>query len=282
MIYSGVASLTCSEASPWSSSGSDLTEPPTSPVSPQPSIIEEEPQTRPRSHSESLSSPEDDCSCDKRPRRVSSESSTTGSRFSLSSLTANFKWLSYLWRSNKEPAKEVLPAHPIRFPVDNQPKTIIERSSPMITASCLWVDCKAALSSDQSLLEHILSVHVRSSSGGQLYACQWRGCKVQGRKSSSRNWLERHVILHGEPKPFRCIVESCEQRFHSQPALQRHVNAHLKSGSHPSPVKAPTAVPPPAPKINRRSYKKARHARPNITKVNPGKIHFLNLFHSIF
>lgn len=64
----------------------------------------------------------------------------------------------------------------------------------------------------------------------QKYVCLWRGCKVYGKLSSSRQWLERHVLeLHSGPKPFKCIVASCGQRFKSQIALQRHVNTHFRS-----------------------------------------------------
>lgn len=116
------------------------------------------------------------------------------------------------------------------------------------------------LSLGQSLLEHIHSVHVAAQAGdppplapssssvsssctssssssssasstcsngsntvsnGERFVCEWEGCKVQGRTSSSRAWLERHVLTHVGSKPFRCIVESCDQRFSSQVS---HVN----------------------------------------------------------
>jgi hypothetical protein len=116
----------------------------------------------------------------------------------------------------------------IRFPVD-QGKN--DSSLACTVVQCLWKDCGVSvnLTSGQSLLEHIHSVHVASQAGSQSsstsssssetterYVCEWEGCKVQGRTSSSRAWLERHVLTHGGNKPFRCIVESCDQRFSSQ------------------------------------------------------------------
>lgn len=63
----------------------------------------------------------------------------------------------------------------------------------------------------------------------QQYVCLWEGCKVYGKGSSSRNWLERHVLeQHSGPRPFKCIVEGCGQRFKVQSALERHVNSHFK------------------------------------------------------
>lgn len=139
----------------------------------------------------------------------------------------------------------------IRFPA-NHSGSKGETAAPAALESdhCLWKGCMASLDPGESLLEHIQTAHVApqalvASSGGtstfssnassplsdvcsawaaksssssstELYACEWEGCKVQGRKSSSRTWLERHVLLHGGHKPFRCIVDSCGQRFNSQ------------------------------------------------------------------
>lgn len=50
----------------------------------------------------------------------------------------------------------------------------------------------------------------------EQYVCLWLGCKVHGRTSCSRSWLERHVLAHAGTKPFRCIVDGCGMRFNSQ------------------------------------------------------------------
>ena len=53
--------------------------------------------------------------------------------------------------------------------------------------------------------------------------------QVYGRGSSSRSWLEKHVVAnHGDNKPFQCIVDGCRQRFGTQMLLERHVNNHFK------------------------------------------------------
>ncbi|CAG2112270.1 unnamed protein product [Medioppia subpectinata] len=63
----------------------------------------------------------------------------------------------------------------------------------------------------------------------QQYVCLWEGCKVYGKGSLSRNWLERHVLeQHSGPRPFKCIVEGCGHRFKQQSMLERHVNSHFK------------------------------------------------------
>lgn len=130
---------------------------------------------------------------------------------------------------------------PIRFPIDEtsscQKSDAVSSGTNVV--QCLWQHCTSRLTSSQSLLEHIQSAHVASqalsssslrlwstsgpdsATGGstvtdEVYSCQWEGCKVKGRTSSSRAWLERHVLLHGGHKPFRCIVDLCEQRFNSQ------------------------------------------------------------------
>lgn len=58
--------------------------------------------------------------------------------------------------------------------------------------------------------------HVISQATQEQYVCLWTGCKVHGRTSCSRSWLERHVLAHAGTKPFRCIVDGCGLRFNSQ------------------------------------------------------------------
>ena len=48
------------------------------------------------------------------------------------------------------------------------------------------------------------------------YKCLWEGCKVYGKGSSSKLWLEKHVMSHGGNKPFQCIVDGCKHRFGTQ------------------------------------------------------------------
>eukprot|EP00096_Caligus_rogercresseyi_P008248 TRINITY_DN26763_c0_g1_i1.p1 TRINITY_DN26763_c0_g1~~TRINITY_DN26763_c0_g1_i1.p1 ORF type:complete len:277 (-),score=102.98 TRINITY_DN26763_c0_g1_i1:317-1147(-) len=71
--------------------------------------------------------------------------------------------------------------------------------------------------------------------GPPKYKCLWEGCKVYGKTSCSKSWLEKHIISHGGNKPFQCIVDGCKQRFSTQSLLERHVNSHFKSSSLPNP-----------------------------------------------
>lgn len=177
-------------------------------------------------------------------------------------------------------------ANPIRFPIDETNATKNDASSTSSTSlsstcdvACLWENCDADLTSGgQSLLEHIQSAHVSCqasaslSAGNERYVCRWQGCKVQGRTSSSRAWLERHVLTHGGSKPFRCIVDTCHQRFNSQVALERHVNAHFNqevgqngNGNSSQGVKRECA---PA-KLVRRNSKKSKYRR---SKAAPARL----------
>lgn len=127
-------------------------------------------------------------------------------------------------------ANHSISPHPIRFPIDETNGVKNDAGSspstsllPTCDTACLWEKCDADLTSaGPSLLEHIQSAHVSCqasaslSAGNERYVCRWQGCKVQGRASSSRAWLERHVLTHVGHKPFRCIVETCHQRFNSQ------------------------------------------------------------------
>ncbi|XP_070149832.1 AF4/FMR2 family member lilli [Polyergus mexicanus] len=112
----------------------------------------------------------------------------------------------------------------IRFPARAP-----EKDRPQTTDSgiCRWDKCEASFESVGGLLEHLQAAHINTQTGGDNFVCHWQGCKVQGRTSCSRRWLERHVLSHGGNKPFRCIVDGCGCRFSSQTALERHVNGHF-------------------------------------------------------
>lgn len=97
------------------------------------------------------------------------------------------------------------------------------------------------LRNEDALGDHVRGAHVDTQTRDQgVYLCRWQGCKVFERRSCSRQWLERHVTLsHCGSRPFPCIVAGCGQRFGSQAALQRHVNAHFErslNGSGPVPL----------------------------------------------
>ena len=49
-----------------------------------------------------------------------------------------------------------------------------------------------------------------------MYVCLWAGCKVRGKTSCSKSWLEKHVPTHGGKFNFACMVGGCKQRFTSQ------------------------------------------------------------------
>ncbi|XP_054717122.1 uncharacterized protein LOC129226537 [Uloborus diversus] len=97
--------------------------------------------------------------------------------------------------------------------------------------ACKWLNCNRSADANTTatdLIDHIRECHVQSQpDDSKSYMCLWVGCKVYERPSCSRSWLERHVLLHGGSKPFRCIVEGCNQRFSSEVVLQRHVNSHF-------------------------------------------------------
>ena len=50
----------------------------------------------------------------------------------------------------------------------------------------------------------------------EVYVCLWAGCKVHGKTSCSKSWLEKHVPTHGGKFNFACMIGGCKQRFTSQ------------------------------------------------------------------
>ncbi|XP_064490347.1 zinc finger protein jing homolog isoform X2 [Ornithodoros turicata] len=106
---------------------------------------------------------------------------------------------------------------------------IVASSSKCV--ACRWTGCGVPLASEEVLADHVRREHVEPQlecGEKRSFVCRWEGCKVYDRRSSSHQWLERHALLcHGGPRPFACIVDGCGQRFPTQAALQRHVNAHF-------------------------------------------------------
>ncbi|KAL0102082.1 hypothetical protein PUN28_018553 [Cardiocondyla obscurior] len=128
-------------------------------------------------------------------------------------------------RSSESKSSPILSAPTtIRFPARAPEK---DRSQSTDSGTCRWDKCEASFESVGGLLEHLQAAHINTQTGGDNFVCHWQGCKVQGRTSCSRRWLERHVLSHGGNKPFRCIVDGCGCRFSSQTALERHVNGHF-------------------------------------------------------
>ncbi|OAD57611.1 Zinc finger protein jing like protein [Eufriesea mexicana] len=126
---------------------------------------------------------------------------------------------------SKAPLSPILSAPTtIRFPAREPEK---DRQHGTDSGVCRWDKCDENFESSSELLEHLQVAHINTQTGGDNFVCQWQGCKVQGRTSCSRRWLERHVLSHGGNKPFPCIVDGCGSRFSSQTALERHVNGHF-------------------------------------------------------
>ncbi|XP_046994500.1 LOW QUALITY PROTEIN: zinc finger protein aebp2 [Schistocerca americana] len=155
----------------------------------------------------------------------------------------------------------------IRFPAAECSKapTQLDAQDAVV---CQWSDCDVQFETSTALLEHLQVSHVNPQTQSQIscegenYVCLWTSCKVYGRTSCSRSWLERHVLSHGGNKPFRCIVDGCGQRFSSQTTLERHVNSHFNqtesSGSGGSARRTPENV---SNKLFRRNGKKLRYRR---------------------
>ncbi|XP_039745773.1 zinc finger protein jing isoform X2 [Pararge aegeria] len=151
----------------------------------------------------------------------------------------------------------------LRFPprILTKPKNDRRTSSTDTTGVtiCLWENCKRELESDTDLLEHLQNVHVESQVGRENYVCLWEQCKVRGKPSCSRLWLERHTLSHGGNKPFKCIVDSCNRRFSTQILLERHVNNHFNETSPNTGNGKKTTDS--AAKLIRRNGKKLRYRR---------------------
>lgn len=177
------------------------------------------------------------------------------------------------------------PSQPQKSPILSQPKTIRfpkpveEISSRQGSADlsrrgsdtggsndngyCRWSGCLTPqFETSGALLEHLQVAHVVTQETRETYVCEWSGCKVQGRTSCSRSWLERHVLSHAGNKPFRCIVHGCGCRFNSQQTLERHVNSHFNGDNGQSNSSTRKSLDSQGtPKLFKRNGKKLRYRR---------------------
>jgi zinc finger protein AEBP2 len=121
------------------------------------------------------------------------------------------------------------------------------------------------------LMDHLHRVHVQTQEG-ESFVCLWANCKVYNKTSSSRKWLERHVLSHSGDKPFKCIVDKCGMQFTSQYGLERHVNSHFNlsrpAGSKPGRHKEDTPY--------KNKKKKAKRKRPMPGRGTPKLKYFSN------
>ena len=110
----------------------------------------------------------------------------------------------------------------IRFPAAAPTKCYSE------VVICKWELCGMEFDSTGKLLDHLKTIHAvaenqkeetdssEDNSNSIQYKCLWEGCKVYGKGSPSKLWLEKHVMSHGGNKPFQCIVDGCKHRFGTQ------------------------------------------------------------------
>uniref|UniRef100_A0A0K2TM44 C2H2-type domain-containing protein n=1 Tax=Lepeophtheirus salmonis TaxID=72036 RepID=A0A0K2TM44_LEPSM len=159
--------------------------------------------------------------------------STTPELLSESSVDSSERNLKTTPPDEEKPPPIVVESH--QFEV---PKAVIRFPSKSVNMiQCRWESCGQELESCGKLIDHLKTRHasLQMKEEVQKYKCLWEGCKVFGKTSCSKSWLEKHIISHGGNKPFQCIVDGCKQRFSTQSLLERHVNSHFKSTSLPNP-----------------------------------------------
>ncbi|CAO1315182.1 unnamed protein product [Diamesa tonsa] len=154
----------------------------------------------------------------------------------------------------------------IRFPPVNGKVTMWKPNSKGKGASyvkvskigmCNWEKCSKQFDSNSDLLDHMHQHHVNLQVGP--FVCSWKECKVNGKESCSKRWLERHVMTHVGSKPFKCIVERCGMRFSNQMSLEKHVNGHFNTQDIQNASKRSSD--PPQPKKTKKDHKKIKCRR---------------------
>ncbi|RWS06845.1 zinc finger protein aebp2-like protein [Dinothrombium tinctorium] len=148
-----------------------------------------------------------------------SHSSSATSHRTTVDRTMVCKWTNCDWPGSYDDLVDhIREIHVELQPYHNHQHIVASTSSPFSAISA---------TSDQSPARESSTSCSPSASQQQQYVCLWEGCKVYGKGSLSRSWLERHVLQHSGPRPFKCIFEGCGARFKARSALERHVNAHF-------------------------------------------------------
>lgn len=104
------------------------------------------------------------------------------------------------------------------------------------TILCKWMDCTlpGPYGTVQELADHVRTQHVENFNSQDIVLCLWEGCKVYNVPCQKKSWLPQHMRRHTNERPYKCIMNGCNQSFWSTQALNNHLQLHLL----PSPLKA--------------------------------------------
>ncbi|XP_076079835.1 zinc finger protein aebp2-like [Mytilus galloprovincialis] len=144
----------------------------------------------------------------------------------------------------------------------------VQESCKETPSICKWKNCDISLDSCR-LMDHLKHCHVEQQTGEKFH-CLWEGCKVYNQSSSSKSWLDRHILTHSGDKPFKCIFDGCYLRFTSQKALERHVNTHFNALQHTSQKPSKPREDTPTKQYRKRRCKRKRPLVKTTDYFDPG------------
>ena len=116
---------------------------------------------------------------------------------------------------------------------------------------CRWTQCDSPgpYGSVQELADHVRAQHIDCFKSHDIVMCLWEGCRVYNVPCQKKSWLPQHMRRHTNERPYKCIMNGCNQSFSSVQSLHNHLQLHLL----PSPIKKKsikrTKSPPPLIKV---------------------------------
>ncbi|KAI8991633.1 hypothetical protein BDF20DRAFT_807048, partial [Mycotypha africana] len=104
-----------------------------------------------------------------------------------------------------------------------QVQTLMPTSVKEKQYQCHWINCQQTLNHLESLLNHVLEVHILGQKNE--YYCRWSSCDRIGRPFTQRQKLIRHLqTTHLGFKPFQCDI--CQKGFSEARLLMQHKRVH--------------------------------------------------------
>lgn len=117
---------------------------------------------------------------------------------------------------------------------------------------CRWTGCSKVdpFETVQELADHVNLVHVDIFKSQDLVICLWEGCKAYNVPCQKKLWLAQHMRRHTNERPYKCIMNGCNQSFWNVDALSHHLQLHLLPSPQSSSKKSKKQIDTNSPIIN--------------------------------
>ena len=89
---------------------------------------------------------------------------------------------------------------------------------------CLWKDCNVLFSSQDELVKHVNSDHIKKER--RDFTCHWVGCQREQKPFKAQYMLVVHMRRHTGEKPNKCTYKGCNKAYSRLENLKTHERSH--------------------------------------------------------